>query len=318
MKTFLFMVLLFPICAMGAALQFNPDSSCISEEAKTIFYTGERGDDNGSVCAWVKLSNTNKFSFLSFGGHFKGHYWANWKIAISPSLRLHLRCVDGRNVLYAGKTESTVPLDEWHHIAVTVDKRKGKTLYIDGKPQRVRWKPRFSSFKNHSMAAKLIVNDSPQFSVGASNSEGNTAAMADIRCYNVGLKPQDIGQIFRGQGKDDIKEGLLARWVGVDEVEPGESVPEFTIVKDVSGEGNDLVTQGQVSAVESVLDMPLPDYTKKSTVKVKLKPPKPILPPPSTDPAAPTGTDPGLPNDPGELFPGEVTADPPVVEKNRN
>jgi hypothetical protein len=112
---------------MGSALKFDGDGDYVNIDG----YKGVLGSHAFSIIAWMKKTNTEDSSIVSWGTHASNQR-ADFRLN-----NIRLRFETGGGAI-EGVTTDVVTDGEWHHVAVTVAENStvgspgGVTLYLDG------------------------------------------------------------------------------------------------------------------------------------------------------------------------------------------
>ncbi len=129
----------------------------------------------------------------------------------------------------------TVPVDEWHHIAITVDRDTGVTFYVDGvKDETAGVQSLISTVDNESIdsAHDLVIGDS---AVDASSVKAWTGQLDDIRLWREARTADEIAQNYQQRLDSGVDTTNLAGYWRFDQIN------EDGTASDLSGNGNDAV-----------------------------------------------------------------------------
>lgn len=175
----------------GHAIKFDG----VNDKVEVIHNSAlDMGTNNLSITAWVKMpsSQLSYPTILSKGGtsNTNAGYW----FYISDG-KVKLIMGDGAERKSCVSNSVYVTDNQWHHIAVTVDRESNATFYVDG---NIEGSVDISSFYN-----KNVSNDTKSLTIGSAGSSSTTffnGLIDGVRVFNTVLNEQKIDSLVSIQG----------------------------------------------------------------------------------------------------------------------
>jgi len=183
------------------ALEFENNASVLLPDTQNRYNDHLQGEARGSIAAWVKAAegNTRQWIITGRGAH-SGRY-STVQFGMYGDGKIYLVIHNGNSsVIWADGVGDDIPLNEWVHLAFTLDGSEAK-IYMDGTEEHSR---SVSPIAIVPWSYDLHIGGSPHYS-----SKGWEGHIGDVQIYDRGLSSGEIQDLYAG-GR--VTDGLVGHW----------------------------------------------------------------------------------------------------------
>ncbi|MNI34280.1 hypothetical protein D3C73_882680 [compost metagenome] len=144
-----------------------------------------------SISAWVKTSQTGKVQFIASKGDTNAGYWLRFEADNKIKFLL-----DYGSTYDAVQSTAAYADDKWHHVVGVADRNAGLRLYVDG----------LLVGQNHLLTGGNISNSLP-LTIGQASNLTMNGLIDNVSLYNYPLGDKDVARMFGLYGHWKLDDG---------------------------------------------------------------------------------------------------------------
>lgn len=249
----LFILILSAVMTYGQAIEFNGTDQ---RGATAGNWSEISGSTNFSCSFWVKFDAAPIVNGKRLIGQYAGSGLGMWIVdsITDGKIRLVVYMPNGNNFNSWTLIDPILTNAIWTHLVCTFD----GTLPVDNKGKWYKDGISVDVIKANNQNVSAVNTNDPQVlnlgdlpAIAGGEFDGS---LDDIRIYNITLSPVEVAKIALSKNRNDgVIRDLVGSWGGVNDREPGEALAAGQPLIDRSGKGNNIITENQPLAAETVV-----------------------------------------------------------------